>query len=168
MSSAAAVIGNLGTHNWNARVYNVLALASQMAATVKNRGNVIRLAYHLRNLNNHVTEFVGTVNDAMEGKRKPDPNADPVTAQTIRSSADNLEEMYRTLDYVVEAARRAGLTNNSLTAGPVRSIQQNLEAIANLADWLDLAAQPEAVNEIFERTKRERDRGELIDLTEVE
>jgi len=168
VSTAAAVIENLGTYNWNARVYNVLALASQMAAAVKSRGNVMRLAYHLRSLNNHVSEFIGIVNDAMEGKRKPDPNTDSVTAQTIRSSADNLEQMYHTLDYIVEGARRAGLTNNSLTAGSVRGIQRNLEAIANLADWFDLAAQPEAVSEIFQRAKQEKDRGELVDLSQVE
>lgn len=168
MSTAAIVIGNLGTHNWNAQVYNVLAQASKMAAAVKNRGNVVRIAYHLRNLNTHVSEFVGLVNDAMEGKRKPDPNSEPATAQTIRSSADNLEQMYHTLEYVVEAARRVGLANNSLTAGSLRGIQRNLEAIASLADWLDLAAQPEAVGEIFQRAEKERDRGELIDLTQVE
>ena len=76
--------------------------------------------------------------------------------------------MYRTLDYLVEGARRAGLTNNSLTAGSIKGLQRNLETIASLADWLDLAAQPDAVNGIFERTKLERERGELIDLANVE
>jgi hypothetical protein len=168
VSPAATVISNLGTYNWNARVYNVLALASQLAAAVKNRGYGIRLAYHLRNLNNSVSEFVTIVNDSMEGKGKANPNADPVTAQTLRSSPDNLEQMYRTLDYIVEGARRAGLTNNSLTAGSVTGLQKNLDAIASLADWLDLAAQPDAVNGIFERAKQERERGELVDLAKVE
>ena len=113
-------------------------------------------------------EFVIIVNEAMEGKRNAGPNADPVTAQTLRSSADNLEQMYRTLDYIVEGARRAGLSNNSLTAGSVSGLQRNLDAIASLADWLDLAAQPDAVNGIFERAKQERERGELIDLAKTE
>jgi hypothetical protein len=168
VSTAATVISNLGTYNWNAQVYNVLALASELAVAVKNRGNSIRIAYHLRNLNNSVSEFVSIVNEAMEGKRKPNASADPVTAQTLRSSADNLEQMYHTLDYIIEGSRRAGLTNNSLTAGSVRGLQQNLDAIASLADWLDLAAQPDAVNGIFERAKQERERGELIDLAEIE
>lgn len=168
MSTAATVISSLGTYNWNARVYNVLALASQLAAAVRNRGNSLRIAYHLRNLNNSVSEFVTIVNEAMEGKRKADPNDDLVTAQTLRSSADNLEQMYHTLDYIVEGARRAGLTNNSLTAGSVRGLQRNLDAIASLADWFDLAAQPEAVNGIFERAKQERERGELVDLAKIE
>lgn len=168
MSTAVAVISSLGTYNWNARLYNVLALSSQLAAAIKNRGSVFRVAYHLRNLNNSLAEFVTIVNETMEGKRKVDPNADPVTAGTLRSTADNLEQMYRTLDYVVEGARRAGLANNSLTSGSVSGIQRNLDSIASLADWFDLAAQPEAVNEIFANAKREREQGELMDLAQFE
>lgn len=168
MSTAATVINSLGTYDWNARVYDVLALASRLAASVRDRGNVLRVAYHLRNANKNLTEFLGIVNDAMEGKRKPDPNAEPVSIQTMRSSADNLEQLYRTLEYVVEGCRRAGLMNNSLTAGSLREIQRQLDPIANLADWLDLAAQPEAVDKIFQATEQEKEEGRLIDLTQVE
>ena len=75
MSTAATVISTLGTYDWNARVYNVLALASQLAAAVNHRGHGIRVAYHLRNLNNSVSEFVTIVNESMEGKRKPIPKS---------------------------------------------------------------------------------------------
>jgi hypothetical protein len=168
MSTAATVISNLGTYNWNARVYDALALASSLAATVKRRGHVLQLAYALHDLNGTLSEFLKIVNDGMEGKGKADPNAEPVTPQMLRSSADNLEQLYRTLDFVLEGSRRAGLMNNSLTAGSLRKIRRSLEPIANLADWFDLASQPEAMDKIFETAKREKERGELIDLAQVE
>ncbi len=168
MSTAATVISNLGTYNWNARIYDSLALASRLAATVKNRGHVLRLAYNFRNLDKNLSEFLEILNKSMEGKRKADPNVEPVTPQTLRSSADNLEQLYLTLDYIVEASRRAGLMNNSLTAGSVRGIQKNVEPIGNLADWFDLASQPEATDQIFEIAKQEKERGELSDLAQVE
>jgi len=168
MSTAATVIGSLGTHNWNARVYDTLALASRLAAAVKNKGNVLRIAYHLRDLNKTVAKFVGVVDSAMKGELKPNPNAETITPETLRSNADNFEQLYRTLDYIVEASRRAGLTNNSLTSASVRGLQKNLDAIGNLADWFDLASQPEAVNQIFETAKQERERGDLIDLARVD
>lgn len=168
MSTAATVISNLGTHNWNARVYDVLALASRLAAAVKNRSNVLRIAYSLHDLNKTVEKFIGTVNSAMTGELKSDPNAEAVTPETLRSNADNFESLYRTLDYIVEGSRRAGLTNNSLTAASVRGLQKNLEAIGNLADWFDLASQPEAINQIFETAEREKERGDLIDLARVD
>jgi hypothetical protein len=168
MSTAATVISNLGTHNWNARVYDTLALASRLAAAVKNKGNVLRIAYRLRDLNKTVAEFVGVVNSAMNGELKPNPNAETITPETLRSNADNFEQLYRTLDYIVEASRRAGLTNNSLTSASVRGLQKNLDAIGNLADWFDLASQPEVINQIFETAKQERERGDLIDLARVD
>jgi hypothetical protein len=168
MSTAATVISNLGTHNWNARVYDTLALASRLAAAVKNRGNVLRIAYRLHDLNKTVGEFIGVVNSAMNGELKPDPNAEAVTPEMLRSSADNFEQLYRTLDYIIEGSRRAGLTNNSLTAASVRGLQKHLDAIGNLADWFDLASQPEAVNQMFETAKQERERGDLIDLARVD
>jgi hypothetical protein len=168
MSTAATVISNLGMHNWNARVYDTLALASRLAAAVKNRSNVVRIAYSLHDLNKTVDKFIGTVNSAMNGELEPDPNAEAVTPETLRSNADNFENLYRTLDYIVEGSRRVGLTNNSLTAASVRGLQKNLEAIGNLADWFDLASQPEAINQIFEMAQHEKERGDLIDLARVD
>ncbi len=168
MSAAETVISNLGTYNWNAKVYDTLALASRLAAAVKNRGNTIRIAYHLRELNGSLERLIDLINRSMRGESKAAPNSEPVTSQTLRSNADNFEQMYRTLDYILECSRRAGLTNNSLTASSVRSLQRHVDPIANLADWFDLASQPEAVGRIFERARKEREHGELTDLAEVE
>lgn len=168
MSTAATVISNLGTHNWNARVYDTLALASRLAAAVKNRSNVLRIAYSLHDLNKTVEQFIDTVNSAMNGELKPNPTAEAVTPETLRSNADNFENLYRTLEYILEGSRRAGLTNNSLTAASVRGLQKHLDAIGNLADWFDLASQPEEVGKIFDRAKQEKERGDLIDLARID
>jgi len=104
----------------------------------------------------------------MEGKIQLRPASEPVTPQVLRSSADNVEQLYHTLDYIVAAARRAGLANNSITSAPLRSLEKNLAPVAALADWLDLASQPEALEKIFGTARQEKERGELIDLAEVE
>src|SRR5579863_123114 len=164
VSVAQAVVSSLGTYNWNAKVYDTLALASRLAASVKNRGNVIRIAYHLRELNKSLEKLIATVNAAMRGEVKLVQGAEPPTAQVLRSNADNFEQMYRTLEYIIEGSRRAGLANNSLTASSIRNLQGCIEPIANLADWFDLASQPEAVGRIFDRARKERENGELTDL----
>lgn len=168
MSTAATIIGNLGTYTLSAQVYDALALASRLAAAVKNRSSALQTAYHLRRLDTRLAEFVDIVNRAMDGKVKLDPNAEPATPVMLRSHADNFEQLYRTLDYIVAGARRAGLTNNSLMAGSIRGIEHHLDAISNLADWFDLASQPEAITKIFNGAEQERERGELIDLAKVE
>ncbi len=58
--------------------------------------------------------------------------------------------------------------NNSLTAASVRGLQRHVEAIGNLADWFDLAAQPESINELFAIADREKERGELVDLSQFD
>jgi heme exporter protein D len=168
VNTAAVVIGNLGAYDWNARVYDTLALASRLAASVRDRANVLRIAYHLRELNKGLVRIREITNAAMEGKIKPNPNAEPVTRQTLRSNADNFEQMYRTLEYLLESLRRAGLANNSLTAASFRGLEGTIEPIANLADWFDVASQPEEVGRLFDRAKKERESGELIDLAQVE
>ena len=168
MSSAAVIINTLGTYNWNARVYGTLTAASQLAASVKNRTNKLRIAYHLHRLNNTLMEFVQLIHTAMEGKLPANPGAEPVTPRVLRASADNLEQLHRTLEYIVEALRRAGMMNDSITAASLRGIQRNIEQIASVADWFDLASQLPEVTEIFDRAKQEKERGELIDLTQVD
>jgi len=168
VSAAETVIGNLGTYNWNAKVYNTLALASRVAAAVKNRGNVIRIASSFRKLDKSLETLIDVINSSMKGESRAVPTAEPVTPQTLRSNADNFEQMYRTLDYILECSRRARLTNNSLTAAHIRSLQRHVEPLANLADWFDLASQPEAVGRIFEKARKERENGELTDLAQVE
>lgn len=172
MSIAEAVISNLGPYDWNAQVYKALALASDLAAAIKNRGNMILVAYRLREVNKSLETLIELVNSSMKSeapKRETKLcSAKHVTPQVLRSNADNFEQMFRTLEYVAEGLRRAGLANNSLTASSVRNLEKFLDPIANLADWFDVASQPEAVERIFEKARKERENGELTDLAQVE
>lgn len=169
MNNAEAILDNFRSYEWNARMYGVLSAASRVAATVKNRANVIKLAYHLRNLNKLVTEMVENVNAGMEGKLPaPSTNESPMTPRQIREQADRFEHLHRMLEYIYESLRRAGLTNNSLTAGSLLSIHRQTATVADFADWLDLASQSDQVDSLFNRAKQEKERGELIDLAQVE
>lgn len=164
MSAPATVLNAVGTFDWNTRIYGTLTAVSRLAGNIKNRANVLKLAYQLHDANRHLNEFFEIVNAAMEGKIPARPNEPLPTPQRLCATADNLEQLYRTLDYVCESWRRVGLMNNSLTAGSLRSLHRHAEAIANLADWFDLVSQPQNVTEIFDKAERERERGELVDL----
>ncbi len=169
MNTSDVILDNFRSYEWNARMYGVLSAASRVAATVKNRTNVIKLAYRLRTLNKLVTDIVDNVNAGMEGKLPPPAKDEkPLTPQQIREQADRFEHLHRMLEYIYESLRRVGLTNNSLTAASLSSIHRHTDAIANFADWLDLASQPEQVESLFTRAKQEKERGELIDLAQVE
>lgn len=168
MNNATAILDKFGTYEWNARVYGVLAFASRVAASVKNRTNAIKVIYHLRSLSRLLKEFLDTVHNGMEGKLPADPKAEPITPARLRDASDQLENLYRTLDYIYEGCRRAGLTNNSLAAGTLSELHKQSEEFAMLADWCDVTSEPDAVDDIFNRAKREKERGELIDLAKVQ
>jgi len=81
---------------------------------------------------------------------------------------DNLDHVTRMIDYLSEMMRRAGLANNSLTAGSLLKFQGYSEPLKDLVDWLDALAKREQLDAIFERAKRERERGEVVDLAQIE
>jgi hypothetical protein len=161
-----AAANALAGYDFSAEVYGTLSLASRMASTMKNRANVLRLAYNLHNVNRKLQSLFDTVDEAVTGKRQPaqTKNQEPPTPARLRASADSLEELARTIDYVLEASRRVGLCNNSLTAGPLRKFKAYRERLVDLADWLELIAEPKATAELFARAAQERERGEMFDL----
>jgi hypothetical protein len=167
LNYAGAISNAFGTYDWDAQVYGALSVASRVAATVKNRANVLRIAYHLHGLNKTLTNFFETVHATMEGKKPVDPSAKPVTPERLRSIADNLEHLHRIIEYVYESLRRAGLTNNSLTAGSLQSIRKYGEELLSLADWFELMSEPQQVKAIFDRAEQESERGEIHDLNQV-
>jgi hypothetical protein len=167
LNHAETISNAFATYDWDAQVYGVLSVASHLAATVKNRASVLRIAYLLHGLNKKLTHFSETVHGIMEGRVPVDPNTKPATPEQLRSTADNLEHLHRTIEYVYESLRRVGLTNNSLTAGSLQSMRKHGEELVNFADWFELLSEPQQFNEIFARAEREREHGEIYDLDQV-
>lgn len=164
MDYAGTILNAFGTYEWDAQLYGALSLGSRVSLAIRSRANRLLLAYHLRFFDKSLNTFFGKVNDALEGRIPPDPNAEPVTSERLKDAADNLEHLSRIIDNVHESLRRAGLTNDSLTAGYLRSIYKHREQLLDLSDWCELAAQPEQVDEIFKGAQQEKERG-LSELT---
>jgi hypothetical protein len=104
----------------------------------------------------------------MEGRVKPEPNAKPVTAEDVRTWGYNLNQLHQTMCQIFEVLARVGLLNNSLIAGPLRTFKSYSERILDLADWIEAVQLPEHLTEVFDRAKREKERGQLFDLSQVE
>ncbi|MGB2677447.1 MAG: hypothetical protein WAN12_10240 [Candidatus Acidiferrum sp.] len=167
MANSIAVIRALDSPEWNADVYGALSSLSRLAAAVKNRGTVIRLAYSLYSANRALKSLFEKVDAAMSGGLKSEPGAEVPTPQRLLDSADKLMKLSRDIDYIYELLRRVGLTNNSLTAGNLTKIRSYRGQIEDLADWFELMAQSDEVKAIFERASGERGRGEIFDLEPV-
>jgi hypothetical protein len=166
MGSAAFVLTNLGTDQWDAEVYAVLSLASRLAALVKSRAQTMRLGYFLWKLNRVLGDFFQNVRTNLEGKGvKNNPTATP---EQIEASIRSLRQMHIKIETLYEAARRAGLTNNSLLSMPLRSVHTYSDDILELAELLEAFQNSEGVDAVFQRSAEERARGEVYDLTEVE
>jgi hypothetical protein len=167
VSTAATLIQNFETYEWNAQVYAVLSLASRLATAVKSKSNTLRLAYNLHKTNRSLDALFERVHAVLEGRVPLDPNAEPVTPERLRSVADTAIQLHQTLDYIFEAGKRAGLLNNSVIAGALRRLGSFRAELLDLADWFESVSEPERTEELFERSRQERERGEVFDIDQV-
>ena len=166
MASAALVLTSVGSDQWDAEVYAVLSIASQLAAMVKSRAQTIELGYKFWRFNRTLANFFQEVRDRMEGKTPAD--GIQVTPERIEDAVRGLRQIHIKIETLYEAARRARLTNNSLLAMPLRSIHTYSDDILELAELLEAFQNSEGVEAMFDRSAQERARGETHDLTEVE
>ncbi len=164
--STAAIINQ--SFEWDADLYGALSAASKLAAAMKSRANRFIVALTLRKVASTLDELFRMVDNAMQGKIPADPNAEPITPQRLRATADSLGQLHRSLEYACGAMKRAGLTNGTLTAGSIKRIQARSQAILDLAYWFETLAQPEEFEAIFKRAAEERERGAFVDLAEIE
>jgi hypothetical protein len=165
MASAAVVLTNLGSDQWDAEVYAVLSMASRLAALVKSRAQTVRLGYKFWQLNSLLGSFFQEVRNSMEGHA---PKDDSITPERIEQSIRSLRQMHSKIEALYEAARRARLTNNSLLAMPLRSVHTYSDDILELAELLEAYQNSEGVEAVFDRSAQERARGEVYDIAEVE
>jgi len=169
MATPARVFQSFEAYEWDTEVFGALSLASRLAVSVKNKANVLKLAYAFHTINKAMNSLFDTFDKAIEGQLPVvEQTEEPVTPQRFRMAADNLLHLSRTLDYVYESCHRVGLLNNSLAAGSLRKMKSRSKELADIADWFELAAMPEQVGEIFDRAKQEKERGDLFDLSEVD
>jgi hypothetical protein len=161
------VISRFAASNIEAKSFDVLSSVSSLAASVKNRANVLRMAGSLFSLNRTVTKFLDESHEIMSGKKAVEKPKEATTPEAMRTTADNLEQIHRTIRYILELSRRARLTNNSLTAGSLTSLARHSDELLDFADWLETVADPKGVKGVFERAKRERDIGEVYDISQV-
>src|SRR5277367_4585947 len=144
MASAAAVLTNLGSDQWDAEVYAVISITSHLAALVKSRAQTIQLTYQLWRLNGKIGDFFKAMRDNMEGKNlsssTPPP---PVTPERLGDGIRGLRQAHVKIETLYEAARHARLTNNSLVAMPLRSLHTYGDEFLELAELLEAYQSPE-------------------------
>ena len=165
MASAAAVLSNFGSDQWDAELYAVLSLAARLSTLVKNRAQTFRLAYQLWRLNSALAGIFEELRDKMEGKI-PDTSGLP-TAEQIEDGIRTLRKAHVSLETLYEAARRSRLTNNSLVAMPLRSVHSYSDEILDLAEVVEIY-QAGGAEAIFDRSSRERAQGEIYDLAQAD
>ena len=167
MGSAAAVIQTFQTDEWNAKVFGALSIASNLAALVKKKANVLHLAYSLNKINRQLGSMFDEVYGVTEGKINVEVKEE-ITEAKAREFLHDLMRLYRAIENSYERMRRAGLLNNSLISGQLLKLRAHGDAILDLADFVETSFNTEEVNALFARASEEREHGELYDLEQVQ
>jgi hypothetical protein len=168
VNTAYAVIGNFGSLDWNVSIYDALSGVSKLAVSVRDKANVLTLAYTIHKVNRKLEEFFKKTDGVMDGSIKPDPDAKPVTKEDVLAIGYSLNQIHQTLSQNIQAVSRVGLLNNSLAASSILKLKLYNERILDLADWVEAVQLSEYTNEVFARAHSEMERGELFDLAQVQ
>jgi hypothetical protein len=167
MGSAAAVLQTFQTDEWNAEIYGALSVVSNVVVSVKNKANILHIAYSLHKCNKQLQLIFDKIHAVSEGKVRAEKPAEPISEERAREGIRELIRLYRKVEYLYASLRTAGLTNNSITSGQLLKLRSHGETILDLADWLETHFNTEEVNGIFARASDERTRGEIYDLEQV-
>jgi hypothetical protein len=166
VGSAAAVLQIVQTDEWNANLNGALSVMSNLAVNVKNKANILLIAYTLHKSNTKLQAIFDDIHAVAEGKKAAQPS-EPVTREKALDAVGEFIRVYRVTENLYVQMRRVGLTNNSLTAGQLLKLRAHGETILDLADWLDTSLHTEEVNAVFARSSEERDHGAIYDLEQV-
>jgi hypothetical protein len=164
VGAAIAVIENIQVEYWYADLYGAMSLAYRLSALVKNRAAAIKLVYHIRHLDSILEKFFKDIHNAM---KKGVPKALDSSPERIAEAAQSLRKLHAILNKFHQACKIARLTNNSLMAGHIHNINSYNEEVLELIELLDLSLHREVIDSIYNRAKRERESGEIFDLSEV-
>jgi hypothetical protein len=168
VNTAYAVIGNFGSLDWNVSIYDALSGVSKLAVSVRDKANVLSLAYSMHKVNKKLAEFFKRSDGLMDGSIKPDANLKPVTKEDVLAMGYTLNKIHQTISQNIEAMTQVGLQNNSLTASSLSRLNHYNERVLDLADWVEAVQLSEFTNEVFNRAHLEVERGELFDLAQVQ
>ncbi|MGO8785864.1 MAG: hypothetical protein ACLQVL_00590 [Terriglobia bacterium] len=164
MGAAIAVIQNIQVEYWYADLYGAMSLAYRLSALVKNRAAAIKLVYHVRHLDSILEKLFKDIHTAMKKGVSKDIDSSP---ESIAEAAQSLRKLHAILNKFQQACKIARLSNNSLMAGHIHNINNYNEEILELIELIDLSLHPAVIDSIYSRAKRERERGEIFDLSEV-
>ncbi|MGH9342657.1 MAG: hypothetical protein ACRD19_02690 [Terriglobia bacterium] len=161
MGADVAVIGNIDL--WYADIYKVMSVAYRLSAIVRDRATAVKVAYHLRHLDLVLGKMFKDIRKEMDKSVKRD-DAKPGQVEEVIQALGKLHNILRGF---LHACKLARLTNNSLTAQPIHNIENWNEEVAELMEIMGLLMHPEAINSVYKRSRHERERGEIFDLSEV-
>ncbi|MGD1101783.1 MAG: hypothetical protein ABSA59_06915 [Terriglobia bacterium] len=165
MSLAVSVLNSFGNDRWNADVYDIMALASRLSSLVKDRSKTINIVYRLFSLNSKLNELFKELYARLEGRIRDDGS---ITPEQVQDAIHSLLKLHGLLEILFEVGRRSRLTNNSLTAGLLNSIHVYSEEMLELAQVVELARDKNHLNAIYERASKEREHGDVFDVSQVE
>src|SRR5580658_4477764 len=103
MSTAPAVISSFDILEWNATIYEALSNASRLAITIRDKANVLRIAYSLHGVNRTLEDFFRKVDDAANGRLPKNPDTELGTPERIQEVAYALSELHEKIAYIQKA-----------------------------------------------------------------
>lgn len=165
LSVAVAVLNNFGNDQWNADVYDTMALASRLSTLVKDRSKTIGISYRLYGLNSKLNALFKQIYARLEG---PAGEERVFTPEETQDAIRSLRKLCGLLDTLFEAGRRSRLTNNSLTASWLNSIHVYSDELQELAQIIELTLDEYHLKFVYERASKERESGDVFDISQIE
>ena len=161
MGAGVAVIGNVD--RWYAGLYGVVSTAYRLSAAIKDRATAVKIAYRLRNLDSVLAKMFKDVRASIDRSAKPEV----INPEQIQAAIQALKKLHGVLTKLLHICKTTRLTNNSLMAQSLHNIANWNEEVAELIEVVQLSLDHEIMDSLYGRSKEERERGEIFDLSEV-
>jgi len=171
MSATIAI--EVGSDLWNARLFAGLALASELAAFLKQPSRAAssltankKSCKQLDELNRSVDEMLTAFDRAIE-RQQPDsvPSSAP-TIEDYRSARDfvlRLHALCASVPVLQEGVRTSPSVQNGIA-----QLQVNAERLLDLADWLDAMSTPEEIEARFRALEEDMAKGDIVPWSAVQ
>ena len=138
-------------------------MAYRLSAAIKDRATAVKVAYRLRHLDSALTKMFKDIYAATNKNAKPEV----VKPKQVQETIQLLEKLHSVLAKFLHVCKLARLTNNSLMAQSLHNIANWNEEVAELIEVIQLSLNREIADSLYKRSKEERERGDIFDLSEV-